>query len=318
VTNAQIPEEVKNALQKASRDGAKAKVTFRVTDSQGHPVTNADVRAGFAMMNKADNIVEGKTDTNGLFVAEGLCSGDANFHFTKEGHYQTSLRHWFASYDPNVLKDGKWQPWNPTIEITLKEKRNPIPMYVKRTKVFLPKKDEPFGFDCKMNDLVEPYGKGKEADFTLMYSSDFTGLTEHRYTNQIVFATVNQEEGFIQEESDTWSPFRSLYDAPVDGYQTEMVFYCKSQNPRTREEVNFGRDMYVIFRSRVELDDEGNIISAHYGKIYPTFDYGEAPKDKGEGRVEFCYYLNPTENDTNLEYNMKDNLLNPRDPHYAP
>ena len=299
------PKEYENAYLY----GAKAKLTFRVTDSQGIPVTNVDVRVVFMLPQGKYTMSNEKTDTNGLLVVEGKTSGKVNFQFTKEGHYETRYSRSFlgSERDRVYVKEGKMQPWNPTIEITLKEKRNPIPMYAKSTTVFLSKKNEPFGYDFKMGDLVEPHGKGKEVDVTFMYSSDFAGAKEHRYTNQIVVASVNPNEGFINFPNDN-SPFRSVYEAPVTGYWTPIELYRKSQNQATLEEVQFDGSYYFVFRSRVKLDDDGNIISAHYGKV-TGLDYGEAPSDKGEGRVEITFYFNPTPNDRNLEYDPNENLF---------
>ena len=50
------------------------------------------------------------------------------------------------------------------------------------------------------------------------------------------------------------------------------------------------------FRVRTKVDDRGNIVSAHYGKIYGDF-------------MQFKYYLNPTINDRNVEFDPKQNLI---------
>jgi hypothetical protein len=51
-----------------------------------------------------------------------------------------------------------------------------------------------------------------------------------------------------------------------------------------------------FFWVRTVKDHEGNIVSAHYGKIYGDF-------------MQFTYYLNPTPNDRNIEFDPKQNLL---------
>jgi hypothetical protein len=47
---------------------------------------------------------------------------------------------------------------------------------------------------------------------------------------------------------------------------------------------------------RTVKDHAGNIVSARYGKIYGDF-------------MQFSYYLNPTPNDRNIEFDPKQNLL---------
>jgi hypothetical protein len=54
------------------------------------------------------------------------------------------------------------------------------------------------------------------------------------------------------------------------------------------------RNYYLRIRSK--RDEDGNVILGYYGKIY-----GEFP--------EVTYYLNPTPNDRNVEFDMKNNLL---------
>jgi hypothetical protein len=48
-------------------------------------------------------------------------------------------------------------------------------------------------------------------------------------------------------------------------------------------------------RSAWELDEQGNIKSAHYGKIYGDF-------------LNFCYYFNPDSNSLNMEFDPGRNL----------
>ena len=50
------------------------------------------------------------------------------------------------------------------------------------------------------------------------------------------------------------------------------------------------------FRVRTVLDGNGNVKSALYGKIYGDF-------------MQFNYYLNPTPNDRNVEFDPKKNLM---------
>ena len=68
-----------------------------------------------------------------------------------------------------------------------------------------------------------------------------------------------------------------------------------------------GESDYLMFRVRTVLDNEGNITSARYGKIYGPVEYGE--EERGGGGVRFIYYLNPTANDRNLEFDPSRNLM---------
>jgi len=61
-------------------------------------------------------------------------------------------------------------------------------------------------------------------------------------------------------------------------------------------ESNWDEYRNYYFRVRTKVDDRGNIVSAHYGKIYGDF-------------MQFKYYLNPTINDRNVEFDPEQNLM---------
>ena len=50
----------------------------------------------------------------------------------------------------------------------------------------------------------------------------------------------------------------------------------------------------MIFRTRTHVDENGNLISAHYGKIYGLWEFSTMIRAKD-------IFFNPTPNDTNLE-----------------
>jgi hypothetical protein len=71
----------------------------------------------------------------------------------------------------------------------------------------------------------------------------------------------------------------------VDGYQPK---HEQTQMPDPNK--------IYYFRVRTALDHQGNVVSAHYGKIYGDF-------------MQFRYYFNPTPNDRNVEFDTKQNLV---------
>ena len=58
----------------------------------------------------------------------------------------------------------------------------------------------------------------------------------------------------------------------------------------------YNPNLNYYFRVRTKVDDGGNIVSAYYGKIYGDF-------------MQFSYYLNPTPNSRNVEFDPKRNLM---------
>ena len=58
--------------------------------------------------------------------------------------------------------------------------------------------------------------------------------------------------------------------------------------------VSIGEDDCMIFRTRTRVDENGKLVSAHYGKIYGPWEFSTVIRIKD-------IYFNPTPNDLNLE-----------------
>jgi hypothetical protein len=100
----------------------------------------------------------------------------------------------------------------------------------------------------------------------------------------------------------TWRAEITVVDEnsqPVSGADVS-VGYSSSEWP----EPVFG---YFI-RVRTQLDEQGNVKSALYGKIPGNFRFYAGTKAPRAG-MGFDYYLNPTPNDRNVEFDPKQNLL---------
>lgn len=315
-------------VEKARQHGAQGQITLRVVDSTGKPVTNAKLSVAFwGSDSSADTVVsEGQTDTNGFCVTEGKTVGDMNYTVTKEGFYKTAGKYWFCrpsgldankssaisptsgeywlyNREENSVKDGRWQPWNPTNTVVLKEYRNPIAMYAKNTDGPVPVRDVPVGFDLEVGDWVAPHGQGKHPDFYITYKAKTQDLWTGSYELDLVCS--NRLDGFYRAEKDMWSELRSPYETPSDGYRTQVVLSLDRTKYKILKNEQFGESEYLTFRVRTVLNDKGNIVSAQYGKIYGPIEFGVGK----EHHIRFSYYLNPTDNDRNLEFDPSRNLL---------
>lgn len=268
------------------------KVTLKVVDDAGNPVAGAKATIG----NVATNQVTGLTDTNGIFIASHHDkSYGLGFIVTKEGYYRT-----WQTYDIGWAYQYKEHPerWNPTIDIILKRMIKPIPMYAKEVRTHVPDLDKPVGYDLMVGDWITPYGRGIQADF--LFAAHFeTNNDESDFTLTVSFP--NQMDG-IQEFNvpkyylnGQGSTLRSAEEAPIDGYQPRWI---QTDGRKSGQPVKTNRDLNrnYYFRVRTKVDDRGNIVSAHYGKIYGDF-------------MQFRYYLNPTPNDRNVEFDPKRNLV---------
>ena len=298
-------DEIKNAISK----GAKAKITFRVVDSKGNPVSGAQVGAGFFNQNmRGDGAgVSGKTDSNGLFAATGEPTGDMSYGITKEGYYKTEGSYWFyRANDTNTVKDGRWQPWNPTNTVVLKEIRNPVPMFARELEIKMPVQNIPVGFDFEKGDWIAPYGDGIKPDMLIRYSNTNTGPGFLDFSRQLEMTFGNTNDGILVLPIDGSSTLHSLYEAPESGYGPNLLLQEDMTTYKIIKQVELDANHYAIFRARSVTNDSGRIVSANYGKIYGPIQYGILDERK---YIRFeSYYFNP-DGTRNLEFNIKSNLF---------
>ena len=312
----------------------KAKVTIRSITPNGEPIVNEPVRIGFSSWGG----VWGKTDQNGYFTAEGRPTSDYLFVIGRlkvdeksPKYYATYFRKDIADWK-NYPTDGKWKPWNETIEVVVKEKLNPIPMYASGNnfKTKIPIINEWVGYDFEYNDWVKPHGNGLVADIEIYLSEEKP--TEVDEIEELKIRFPYPLAGAYVMKKDLNCDFKSVYHADQKAtYQQEITWYkvykmVDEINPHawTKEERYFkvsrminsnllSKDDYLIFRTRTKVDENGNLIEARYGKVYGPIEFRLDPKDKVSFYRQYVnimyYYLNPTVNDTNLEYDSKRNLL---------
>ncbi|MDR3411605.1 MAG: hypothetical protein P4L87_11800 [Formivibrio sp.] len=258
------------------------KATVKVVDENGLSVERADVKVGYFTNNDTVEI-EGTTGTNGIFEASHATSTfnyveyKLAFRVEKEGYYGTG-----SECDLGLPYDAV--KWNPTITLLLKKVGKPIAMYAKSiTSLRLPELNKDIGYDLMVGDWVGPYGKGVNADlfFTEKHTDPQSG-----YILSVSFPKPGDGiQEFTVPDAETGSGLRSSHEAPVDGYQPALA-QTEATNPK--------RNFY--FRVRTKLDENGNVVSARYGKIYGDL-------------AQFTYYFNPTPNDRNIEFDPKQNLL---------
>ncbi|NNL06273.1 MAG: hypothetical protein HKO86_01005, partial [Gammaproteobacteria bacterium] len=125
----------------------------------------------------------------------------------------------------------------------------------------------------------------------------------------------NQGDGLVEYSPDISkgkSLLRFPHHAPVQGYIGELVQHYE----RTPGVSVTGRSGYpeydtnYFFRVRTELDMDENVIGGLYGKIHGEIKLTNfIPSTKDEKpTLSFNYYLNPNNNDTNIEYDPEKNL----------
>jgi len=302
-------EDVKRGTKKHARylrDGAKAKLTLKIVDENDVPVEGADIGAHFEM--HEGNGIEGTSNTSGLFAMAGKTRWKMHYGVRKNGYYSSSGEYAFGNQGEFAVKDGKWQPWNPEVSVVLRPILNQIPMYAKRVEAVMPAEDEAVGYDLAVGDWVSPYGSGQHRDLALLLSRRFT--SDHDYEGSLTLMFTEKFDGVVlNHEVIGASEFMFPRYATEMGYLSTLS-YKTGENPvsgyygtrRSGDKVSYS------LRIRSKVDKEGDLKEALYGKIVgPVRLIGVARKSPA--KVIFTYYLNPTFNDLNLEFDPKKNLL---------
>jgi len=285
---------------KARRSGALAQMKLCISNDMGTPIHDASVHVLMGMNFREHSYnVEGKTDTNGLFVVEGKTTGnEIIIEVTKDGYYKSSQKLCFIKMGSEYeVSNGKWQPWGMAISMTLREVRAPVPLVVQQELYKMPATNTLVGFDMAVKDWVSPNGKGKHADFEVFLTWDGKPLYYTRHT-QLDVRFLENHAGCYVFDNIKGSQFGGPYRADTNRtFQTEFSCTSSYENgePSFRG-LDVGRSLIV--RSRCKVDNDGHLVSANYSTIKNiTVEAGWA----GEVMMMIRYYFNPTPNDTNLE-----------------
>ena len=292
------------------------RVNVQVNDDVGMPVKNAMVSAGtrrdridlWTNSSPGHRSVNEKTDKKGRVSLVFPCySGHFRLAVSADGYY-TEVPDKFSFktsgtgfFTPNLAEYEK------SITVTLKKKKNPIPMIArgfprKRGRYFALKQGHgTYAYDFEMCDLLPPYGNGKIADINI---DAYLVMTNGGYIcrGSLTFNAGGAYKAVKHKTSD----FKSLYHADTNAcFKTSFPFveYCGNnvyEYPFSPLPL-LTLDEYFVFRVRETRNEKGELLSAHYGKIYGSICIGEW--------LDFPQAVfNPRPNDTNLEFDPERNL----------
>ena len=298
-TSLTVHAETSSEFRNAIRDGAVGKYVYRVVDDEGVPVSNAAAHVWFKSygrpQDKADWIIE--TDTNGMFAAEHRFNEKFSVGIDKEGYYHTHDEvNYFGMASPIVV-DGKWQPYGETRTVVLKKIKNPIRLRDPgaRYRHKYPESGEWAGFDLVRGDWVSPLGNGECTDVMIRYVRE--PKPDGYFKSLDISFTNRPYAGAYTMNKDSFSEMDSVYEANTNGEYIVNLRYEFERTARGNHVISeLGSGHYLVFRIRTETDDDGNLVSAHYGRIMGPLQYLE----KG-GMVLGPVYYNPIPNDANLE-----------------
>lgn len=284
-----------------ARNGAAARIDFQVVDTAGNPVVGAEVRIGYTVDHP--RLKKWKeafvTDASGCVTAKGYVNRSIGISVDKDGYYESFEKIILpkTKSEPAIV-DGKWQPYGEKRKIVLKQYKNPIDMpgISEYWDADIPVFGEWIPFDIEKSSWVAPYGNGKQNDVLLRFELkegenkywDYFATMEISFTNSVF-------GGFYIEKKDDHSEMVNAYTADTT---REFVPYAKfffdGNDVSGRQRFRLDDDEYMVFRTRTRVDDNGNLVSAHYGKFLGCWSF------KREMRIKASSF-NLTPNDTNLE-----------------
>ena len=148
--------------------------------------------------------------------------------------------------------------------------------YAKRVEAEIPVSGVEVGYDLAIGDWVAPYGKGKNTD--MVFYSEGMVNSDRDYHGQLTIRFPNQGNGLMPREAPQpeFSPLRMPYEGPADGYQPMRIWRSvRRYNPQTMANEEYINDssktMDFFIRVRCELNAEGKVMRAWYGKIHAPF-----------------------------------------------
>ncbi len=290
----------------------------KVTDNDGKPISDATFTVSFTsghivLADGTPRYYETLTDTNGYAEVRFDCdSSDVHWSVKKDGYYTNGPHTEVFRIDEVIIPPAYYniimREHEKHVTATLWKKVNPQPMYahypVERRKV--PKTNGRYGFDLAEYDWLPPHGKGKVADFYLVRAvGDIPDSGEYEF-GRIEF---DRDCGFYVGKQTGCKEFPATYQANLNAsFLTNIVLKC-IRHRTSRDWVEplavLGNDEYLVLRTRVVHDENGNIVSANYSRIL------------GEFRANPSIYVtesifNPRSNDTNLEFDPERNLYQGR------
>jgi hypothetical protein len=283
--------------------GAKPwKATVTVVDESGQAVPGAKVTVGYYAEPKGSQTIslssnKGVTDTNGVFVTSGQTrSTDLFIGVSKEGFYHSQLQ-----YELGLPIQYDAQKWSPSVTLTLKKVGHPIPMYAKKVETKLAKDNERLGFDLAVGDWVQPFGAGKSTDLIFTVTRHVKSDTEYEADLNLTFPNKGDGIAVIPAEPKSGSDLRLPPTAPDSGYESHRSWHY-TQIERPAPVAGY------FYRVHTVTDELGNVKTAQYGKISGDLALYVGTRAPRAG-IGFTYYLNPSPNDRNVEFDPQKNLL---------
>ena len=319
------------AMLPALADTAKVEVVV-LDDAAGLPIEGVRVTGYFTVdigwrawtESSVPNKAEALTDKRGLCSVSGKtnCGKVGCWVENPPNGYYCPPRGWCHTYTNKNLF-GVWQPDNLVATIRLQRVEHPIPLFVKK----ISDRNYPYGgrvfdkgngvleFDFLVGDWLPPAGRGKVADvrFERLPQKDLgtgmnaSGMTGRVYRDSMSVRFLGADNGLVEIPHSLSAGLR-IRMAPESGYLP--TYSCwRGVGTDLQLASSYKEDRDFCFRIRTRRNEKGEIVAAHYGKIYGDISFApEMDPFQAVASVCMVYYLNPKSLDRNLEWDMKTNL----------
>lgn len=295
-----LSAENQETLKKLREHGGLATFDLTIKDEYHAPISDAIGNGWFWYKNNVTND-EACTDRNGKMTLSNQAQTDGGCTITKDGYYATEIYQSHFDVPDTPFGFFERRRWKPVVkEVVLKKKRNPIPMYSKQIRGPLPAINQPLGLDLKIMDWVKPYGKGEIVDVRVTVEAEHVqyGKTKFWDAKKVTFEWLGEYNGVQVCNADLWSELISSHHVNLNNpFQKRLTMRSKGGSDKWLD-----HKKYLVFRTRSKMSPTGILERCHYGKIYPTFHI------TSENFLLKVVFFNPTPNDTNLEFDLKNNL----------
>lgn len=277
------------------------KINVHVTNYDKEPLANASVRGIFykdkEKFNRKRKSHAGETNVNGLVTIKGRENIYVDIFVERNGYYAASKR--FV-----VRGDTEFET-----TIILREIKNPMPTLAKHVLMEPPVEHDPSvpyekvtkssQYDFLLGDYLPPYGVGKTGDVILTKTMTYEDTFIYEWELTVEFSNNLDGMTAYYANNGTYEyPFE--YKAPSEGYEAKWVWHERRAGVWSPPEGNLNRLNNYYFRIRTETDEQGTVVGGHYGKIKGEFPH-------------ILYFLNPTQNDPNVEHDVTRYLFNDLD-----
>ena len=166
----------------------------------------------------------------------------------------------------------------------------------------VPVKNGRYGFDLRLGSWLPPLGKGEVADFYYVRNIGEEPLGD----GSVAWLEFDSGCGAYFGKQTGSKVFPSTYGANTNAVFRNRLPFMFVKKDSTDKRIDWcdiaTSDEYMVLRTRVKLDPDGNVIEANYSKILGPFRFGYAVESP-------CVVFNHRVNDPNLESDCRRNML---------